>query len=72
MEDGVLEVEQRPEVHQGCCHSALHSIELADEGAKELERELVLLEQQCQVYLGAEIADLCAWDPELHANNIRM
>ena len=69
----MLEVEQRPDVHRGCRHSASYNIELADEGAEEPGRELVaLMERQSRVNLTLEIVALRTWDPELHMSNVHM
>ena len=66
-------MEQRPNVHEGCCHGASYGSELANEGAQEPERELAaLVERQCRENLAAEIADLRAWDPELHASAVHL
>ena len=53
MEDGVLQVEQRPDVHRGYCHGASYGSELAHEGAEEPKRELpALVEQQMSIGSG--------------------
>ena len=67
----MLEVERWQDVHRVCCHGASYGIELADEGVEEPERERAApVERQRRVDLAAEIADLRAWDPELHASSV--
>ena len=55
----------------GCCHGASYGIAIVDEGVEEPVCELAaLVERQRRVDLAAEVADLRAWDMELHASSV--